>query len=149
MRVIKNPAVELEPIAPVSNLRDTIGRANKATEAMVKVDINIYGSKSIAAATGELLSKDKLWLQEPDHARQGVRFDNPHFFPIKINGVQMETIQPVNQTVKDGASRAKLRNDQLRKMVEEIYKSVDNTRGLDRVEGGHRVASSLLRLVLC
>lgn len=148
MGVLRNPAVELEPVALISNLRDTIRRAAKATEATVKVDINVYGWKSTATHTGDILSKDKLWLQASDHARPGVRFHNPHFFAIKISGEQEQTIQPVNQIVNDGASRAKLRNDQLRKMVEEIYKSVDNSRYLDMVDGGDRVASNLLKLVL-
>ncbi|KAI1422037.1 SNF2 family N-terminal domain-containing protein [Xylaria sp. FL1777] len=143
--LLAKPYVELEPIVPTSNLKETIGRAKKPAEAMVKVDINVYGPQRTAAEVGDALSGGKLWLQKSDHARQGVAYNNPHILPIKINGVQVQSVQPINQVANEGVSRKKHREEQLRKMVEEVYKSVDNARHLDMVEGGNRIARKLLK----
>ncbi|RYP79133.1 hypothetical protein DL771_000111 [Monosporascus sp. 5C6A] len=137
--------IEFEPIVPTSNLKETIGRAKKPAEAMVKVDINVYGPRCAAAEVGDKLSRGKLWLQKSDHARPGVAYDNPHFLPIKINGVQVQSVRSVNRVANEGAAGKKPREEQLRRMVEEVYKSVDNARHLDMVEGGDRVTRKLLK----
>jgi SWI/SNF-related matrix-associated actin-dependent regulator of chromatin subfamily A3 len=143
--LLAKPCVELEPLVLTSNLKQVIGRANKSADAMVKVDINAYGPRRTAADVGDALSDGKLWLQKSDHAKAGVFYDNPHFFPIRINGIQMQSIQPVNQRVDEGVARRKHRGEQLRNMVKEVYRSIDNTRHLDMVEGGERVARKLLK----
>ncbi|CZR69567.1 related to helicase-like transcription factor protein [Phialocephala subalpina] len=135
--------VEFEPIVPTPNLKETIGRAKEPAEA--KVDINVYGPRRAAAEVGDVLSRGKLWLQKSDYARCGVAYDNPHFLSIKINGVQVQSVQPVNRVANEGVARRKPREEQLRKMVEEVYKSVDNARHLDMVEGGNGVGQKLLR----
>jgi hypothetical protein len=140
--------VEFEPVVPTSNPKETIGRAKKPAtpaEAMVKVDLNVYGPRRAATEVGDALSRGKLWLQKSGHARREVVYDNPHFLPLKIDGIQMQAVQPVNQIVNDGLARKKDRNGRLRKMVEEVYKSLDNTRHLDMVEGGNRVTRKLLK----
>ncbi len=140
--------VEFEPIVLTSSPKETIGRAKKPAkpaEAMVKVDINVYGPRRAATEVGDVLSRGKLWLQKSGHARREVVYDNPHFLPLKINGIRMQAVQPVNQMVNDGVAKKKYRKERLRKMVEEVYKSLDNTRHLDMVEGGNRVTRKLLK----
>ncbi|KAK4194237.1 putative DNA repair protein RAD5B [Triangularia verruculosa] len=85
--------VEFEPIVLTSNPNETIRRTKKPTkpaETMVKADINVYGPRQAAAEVGDALSRGKLWLQKSDHARREVVYDNPHFLPLKINGIQMQ-----------------------------------------------------------
>ncbi|RMZ91158.1 hypothetical protein DV736_g1622, partial [Chaetothyriales sp. CBS 134916] len=143
--LLAKPYVEFEPIVPTSNLSETIGRANKPAEAMIKVDINVYGPRRAATEVGDALSTGKLWLQKFSHARHGVVYDNPHFLALKIKAVQVQSIQSVNQVAVEGLGSKKHREEQLRKMVEEVYKSLDNTRHLNMVEGGDRVARKLLK----
>jgi len=143
--LLAKSCVEFEPIMPTSNVKDTIGRVNKSAEAMVKVDINVYGRRWAATEVGDALSRGKLWLQKSGHARCGVVYDNPHFLPLKVNGVQVQSVQPVNQAANEGLGSKKHRETRLRKMVEEVYKSLDNTRHLDMVEGGNRVTRKLLK----
>ncbi|KAI0592763.1 SNF2 family N-terminal domain-containing protein [Biscogniauxia sp. FL1348] len=137
--------VEFEPIVLTYSLREAIRRAQKPSEALVKVDINVYGWRQAATQVGNTLSGGKLWLQKSSHARGGVAYDNPHFLHIKINGIQTQSFQPINQVHNEGVARKKHREEQLQKMVEEVYKSVDNTRHLDIVEGGNRVSRKLLK----
>ncbi|KAH8889022.1 hypothetical protein GQ53DRAFT_843116 [Thozetella sp. PMI_491] len=143
--LLSKPNVEFEPTRSIPNLRETIGNARKSAEAMVKVDINIYGPRRMANDVGEALSNGKLWLQKPDHARPGMPYNNPHFLPVKINGVAAQCVQPQVLIANEEASRKKSRDQQLRKMVEEVYKSMDNTRHLEMVEGGDLVAQKLLK----
>ena len=137
--------VELEPIVPTSDVKKTIKHAKKSAESMVKVDINVYGRRSAATEVGDVLSRGKLWLQKSGHARCGVVYDNPHVLPLKINGVQVQSVQSVNQVANKGPGNKEHREGQLRKMVKEVYKSIDNTRHLDMVEGGNKVAQKLLK----
>lgn len=143
--LLEKPGLEFEPIAVTSNLKETIGCATKPAEAMVKVDINVYGARRGAAEVGNALSQGKLWLQRSGHARRGVVYDNPHFLPLKINGVRVQSVQSVNQVANEGPASRKHQEDQLRKMVEEVYKSLDNTRHLNMVEGGNMVTRKLLK----
>lgn len=145
--LLAKPYVEFEPIMLTSN-----SKLFNPAEAMVKVDINVYGPRRVADEMGNALSRGKLWLQKSGHARREVAYDNPHFLPLKVHGIQMQSVQPVNQIVNDGLARKKHRKERLRKMVEEVYKSLDNTRHLDMVEGGSRVTRKLLKYscpVLC
>ncbi|EAQ87599.1 hypothetical protein CHGG_04218 [Chaetomium globosum CBS 148.51] len=138
--LLAKPYVEFEPITLTSNLK-----LAKPAEAIVKVDINVYGPRRAADEVGNALSRGKLWLQKSGHARREVAYDNPHFLPLKVHGIQMQAVQPVSQIVKDGLVKKKHREERMRKMVEEVYKSLDNTRHLDVVEGGNRITRKLLK----
>lgn len=137
--------IEFEPFISTSYLMDIIGRANKSSEAIMKVDINVYGPLHAAAELGDTLSRDKLWLQKSTYLRSGVSYDNPHFLRLEINGIQVQPVQPVTQAASEGITSRKGRQERLRKMVEEVYKSLDRTRHLDMVEGGDKVARKLLK----
>ncbi|CAG7555879.1 unnamed protein product [Fusarium equiseti] len=144
MPLITKPRVTVEPLALKVDLREIIHRANKSADARVKVDINIYGPRSISSSVGEALSNGKLWLQRSSHGRQGLEYDNPHFLSIALADGQSEMIQ--NEVVaNNNTNKKKTREEQLRKMVEDVYKKVENTRDLQLVEGGDRVTRQLLR----
>ncbi|KAM0263536.1 hypothetical protein ACHAQJ_001155 [Trichoderma viride] len=138
--------INFEPMGQACSLKDIIGRANKPSEAIAKVDINLYGPQWAAAEVGDTLSHGKLWLQKSSHMKRGVTYDNPHFLRLKINGVQMQSMQSVNQTSNEGPTCKKNREERLRKMVEEVYKSLDRSRDVDMVEGGDRVNKELLKI---
>ncbi|VUC29297.1 unnamed protein product [Clonostachys rosea] len=137
--------VTFEPIALKAALREVIGRAHKPADAMVKLDINVYGPRRESSRVSDALSRGKLWLQRPDHSREGTVYENPHFLKLKINGGRERTILPVERAVGNVAPRRNVREEQLRRLVEEVYQSVDNSRELERVDGGARVTQQLLR----
>ncbi|KAJ4122735.1 hypothetical protein NW768_010176 [Fusarium equiseti] len=144
MPLITRPRVTVEPLALKIDLREIIQRANKSADARVKVDINIYGPRSMSYSVGENLSNGKLWLQRSSHGRQGLDYDNPHYLSIAVADDQSEIIQ--NEVVaNNNSNKKKTREEQLRKMVEDVYKKVENTRDLQLVEGGDRVTRQLLR----
>ncbi|KAL7924430.1 SNF2 family N-terminal domain-containing protein [Trichoderma austrokoningii] len=137
--------INLEPISQASTLRDIIGRANKASEAVAKVDINLYGPRCAAKEVGDTLSHGKLWLQKSNHMKRGVIYDNPHFLQLEMNGVAIQPTQPVSQARNEGPTGKQKRQDRLQKMVEEVYKSIDRSRDLKTVDGGDRVTQELLK----
>ncbi|KAH8123686.1 hypothetical protein FP744_10005786 [Trichoderma asperellum] len=139
------PQVKFEPIGQASNLKGIIGRANKASEAIAKVDINLYGPQFAAKEVGDKLSHGKLWLQKSTHMKRGVTYDNPHFLRLEIGGVPIQCAQPVTQTRNEGPTGKKKREERLQKMVEEVYKTLDRSRDLDMVDGGDRVTQELLK----
>lgn len=137
--------IECEPMARKSDLVDIITRAHNSNDARAKIDINIYGPRQESSSVGDKLSAGKLWLQRPTEIRPGITYDNPHFLQIDIDESAAKPTMDLQQPGIKGASKATAREEQLRKMVEEVYKSVDNSRHLDMVEGGDRVTSKLLR----
>ncbi|KAF4452457.1 hypothetical protein F53441_4737 [Fusarium austroafricanum] len=143
--LITQPRVDIEPLALKLDLREVIHRANKSTDARVKVDINIYGLRSEALEVGRRLSNGKLWLQRSNHGRNNSIYDNPHFLSISVEEGESGETQNSQQAANGGQPKKKTKEDQLRRMVEEVYKTVENNRELEMVEGGERVTRQLLR----
>ncbi|KAM5349514.1 hypothetical protein ACJ41O_006019 [Fusarium nematophilum] len=141
--------VEFEPKAEKAGLRDVIERASKPAEAMVKVDVNVYGPRHEASQVGRILSEGKLWLQRSPHRRDGSVYENPHFLRIKIQDDETQPSQTIQQVAGNAPGKKRSKEEQrqqnLRKMVEEVYKSVDKTRDLKMVEGGRGVIQQLLK----
>ena len=140
--LLKDSSLEFEAVSPSLDLRETIGRAKKAADAMVKVDINIYGPRSAAASTGAVLSSNRQWLQKPDHARRGYAYDNPHFLAFP----GMEHIEEAAQrdVVSGGPGTKRPRGEQLRHLMSSVYGSLSRGRDLERVQGGNQVTRKLL-----
>lgn len=144
MPLLSMPNVNLEPIGQASNLKDIIGRANKAAEAIAKVDINLYGPRCTAKEVGDTLSRGKLWLQKSHHMKRDVIYDNPHFLRLELSGVSIQPTQPVSQSRNEGPAGKQRRQERLQKLVREVYNSIDRSRNLDKVNVGGLVTQELL-----
>jgi hypothetical protein len=94
---------------------------------------------------GKRLSDDKLWLQRSSHGRHGIAYENPHFLNISIQDIGAGEVQNTQLAPNDGVPKKMSKEDQLRKMVDEVYKTVENNREIEMVEGGDRVTRQLLR----
>lgn len=142
-KLLNQNQIEFEPIAPTIALRETIARAKKPVEAMVKVDINVYGPRNAAQEVGRKLSEGKLWLQKSDHARRGVHYENPHVLRIR-GGEDMpdEVVRDVNSGAP--AAGKQPREEKLRRMMIEVYDSIKNKRQLNRELGDNRLKNDLL-----
>jgi SWI/SNF-related matrix-associated actin-dependent regulator of chromatin subfamily A3 len=145
MPLLDKAHITLEPIGHTSNLKDVIGRASKAADAIAKVDINLYGPRWSAKEVGDTLSRGKLWLQKSNHMKGGVIYDNPHFLRLEIGGVAIQPVQLVSQARNEASTGKEKRQKRLEKMVEEVYKSLDRSRDLNMVDAGDRVTQELLK----
>ncbi|KAK1634848.1 SNF2 family domain-containing protein [Colletotrichum phormii] len=134
--------VEFEPIAPTRTLRETIGRAKKPVEAMVKVDINVYGPRRAAKSVGDKLTEGKLWLQKSDHARREHSYENPHV--LKIQGGEAMPEHTINEVNSGQPAGRQPREEKLRRMMIEVYDSIKNKRHFNRELGDKRLKNDLL-----
>ncbi|KAL2881818.1 hypothetical protein SGCOL_002975 [Colletotrichum sp. CLE4] len=134
--------VEFEPIAPTNTLRETIGRAKKPVEAMVKVDINVYGPRRAAKSVGDKLTEGKLWLQKSDHARREHSYENPHV--LKIQGGEAMPEHTINDVNSGQPAGRQPREEKLRRMMIEVYDSIKNKRHFNRELGDKRLKNDLL-----
>ncbi|ETS04710.1 hypothetical protein M419DRAFT_73008 [Trichoderma reesei RUT C-30] len=143
--LLDKPYLEFEPRATTSELLDIVARASKAADAIIQVEIYVYGPQRAATEVGDTLSDGKLWLQKPNYVRNGTVYDNPHFLQLRIGGVEPQLIQPLNHSAGDGLISRRNREERLRKMVEEVYRSLDRSRHLEAVAGGDGVTQKLLK----
>jgi SWI/SNF-related matrix-associated actin-dependent regulator of chromatin subfamily A3 len=147
-KLLSKPGVEFEPRGRTSKLKDDIGHAYNSATSVIKVDIDVYGPRSLASAVGDDLSDGKLWLQRPRHEQDDKSYENPHVFTIKIGGVRLDPVQIVQQRRQADFAKREQREDQLKKMVDEVYKRVNESRNLEMVEDVEGVSRDLLRCVI-
>ena len=139
--VIDLPSVELEALANLATLHETIARSTKASDATLRVNINLYGSKETWKKVGRQLSAGKIYLQHPDQQRPGSIYDNPHF--LVFPGMQ---VQKVNFKPQDLVENMLQGNEpaQFQKAVSDVYASLKRSSHLKREVGDTRLRTSLL-----
>lgn len=136
------PSVQLEALADLITLRDTLHRVTKASEANVRVNINVYGSKATQKDVGRLLSAGKVFLQHPDKRGRESKYDNPHV--ITFPGIQV----PDPNSGLEIISGHDVREDpaeQFQKAVSNVYASLKRSSHLQRLEGDRRLRTPLLK----
>ncbi|KAK3202497.1 hypothetical protein GRF29_161g1443260 [Pseudopithomyces chartarum] len=135
--------VDLEVFAPIRPIRETISRAVKEKEAVVRVNINLYGPRSAAKDIGLELSTQKIYLQRPDYVKPGLAYDNPHF--LKLGGIQ-PSFQGQDVELRD----EKLPESEVEKAeafqntINNIYSSLTRGQNLAGIEGDDRIKTKLL-----
>jgi SWI/SNF-related matrix-associated actin-dependent regulator of chromatin subfamily A3 len=136
-------ALDLEAVSRTLVLRETIARAKKPGDALVKVDINIYGPAASAGKVGQALSQQKWWLQRPGHHRRGMAYQNPHYLTFPdMEEIQAEAQREVGK--KAGPGGRPDRGQQIRHLTTALYGRLRGDRDLSRVQGSRRVRRQLL-----
>jgi hypothetical protein len=140
--VMDLPSVQLEALVDLASLRDTLHRVTKASEATIRVNINVYGPTATRKDVGRVLSAGKVYLQHPDHKRSESKYDNPHviaFLGIKAPGPDLG----LKTTSKDVVLGDRPENFQ--KAVSNVYSSLKRSSHLERLEGDTRIITPLLK----
>jgi SWI/SNF-related matrix-associated actin-dependent regulator of chromatin subfamily A3 len=132
--------LDFEVFAPVRAIRGTISRATKEKDAVVRVQINIYGPRKIAHEIGRELSLAKLYLQRPDYVREGVDYDNPHM--LKLKGIQDEL--PVTNANEEEIVVEKTIDEAMKDTIAEVFSSLTRDKSLQGLEGDERLRTRLL-----
>jgi SWI/SNF-related matrix-associated actin-dependent regulator of chromatin subfamily A3 len=141
--LVEHPSIQFEALAQIVTLRETIGRVAKASEAIARVNINVYGSPDDSKHVGRHLSTKKVYLQRPDQLRPGSVYDNPHF--LRVPGIQESTIYHKLEERSTGASRSGIDDiERFQKTVSDVYASLKRGSGLKRLEGDNRLKTRLL-----
>jgi SWI/SNF-related matrix-associated actin-dependent regulator of chromatin subfamily A3 len=141
--LVERPSIQFDALAHIITLRETIGRAKKASDAVARVNINVYGSPAARIDVGHHLSAKKVYLQRPDQQRPGSIYDNPHF--LKFPEMQIPSIDYKPEGKADGASLSDNDNpEQFRKAISDVYASLKRGSQLKRLEGDNRLRTRLL-----
>lgn len=132
--------LEFEVFVPTRNTREIIGKAERGQEAIVRVQINIYGPRASADSVGQELSQNKVYLQRPDYVREGADYDNPHVlkFPDDCEPVSIANVSVEEPTVGKPAAES------FQKIISNIYSSLTRNENLVGLEGHERLRTSLL-----
>jgi SWI/SNF-related matrix-associated actin-dependent regulator of chromatin subfamily A3 len=140
--IIDLPCVQLEAVANLATLRETIARATKASDATLRVNINVYGSRETRNDVACHLSAGKIYLQHPDQQRPGSTYDNPHL--LELPGMR---IQATDFKLPQIGSESVLLGDDAKvfgQAVSDVYASLKRGSHLKRLVGDSRLRTSLL-----
>src|SRR5277367_2475864 len=88
------PSVQLEALVDLVALRETMCRAIKASDATIRVNINVYGAREARKEVGDRLSKSKIYLQHPDQKRGASIYDNPHVLQLPGMEALSQSLKP-------------------------------------------------------
>ncbi|KAI4913383.1 hypothetical protein J4E85_010837 [Alternaria conjuncta] len=132
--------IDLEVFAPTVVIQETIGRATKDKEAVVRVQINVYGPSTAACDIGKELSQQKIYLQRPVYIRDGYRYENPHI--LTLPGFQGSTPEIPTITEEPLPDKAGLQT--LRSTLQNVYSSLTRDHNLHGLEGDERLNTDLL-----
>ncbi|KAI4702778.1 hypothetical protein J4E89_010312 [Alternaria sp. Ai002NY15] len=132
--------IDLEVFAPTVVIQETIGRATKDKEAVVRVQINVYGPLTAACDIGKELSQQKIYLQRPVYIRDGSRYENPHI--LTLPGFQSSTSEIPTITEEPLPDKVGLQT--LRSTLQNVYSSLTRDRNLHGLEGDERLNTDLL-----
>ncbi|KAF2261163.1 hypothetical protein CC78DRAFT_471061 [Lojkania enalia] len=140
---LSHTPIDFEVLAPVKPVRETISRAFKEKDAIVRVNVNVYGSAVHAGQIGRELSQCKLYLQKPDHMRKGYTYDNPHI--LKFPNFQSSSNDSIVQfEVGVGKKSEGNKVEIFKRTISEVYSSLTRGRKLVGLEGDERLKTPLL-----
>jgi SWI/SNF-related matrix-associated actin-dependent regulator of chromatin subfamily A3 len=133
-------SLDFEVFAPVRAIREVILRATKEKDAIVRVQISVYGPRRIAQDIGRELSQMKIYLQRPDYVREGADYDNPHVLKL----LQHDSSIPDVLTHAEETSSEKVADETLKKTIADVYSSLTRDKNLRGIEGDERLKTPLL-----
>jgi SWI/SNF-related matrix-associated actin-dependent regulator of chromatin subfamily A3 len=140
-KLVDQSKVDLDCLAPTNMLRETIEKASKAKDAVVRVDINVYGASSDRQEVGHFLSANKLYLQRPDQLRPGLEYDNPHI--LHFPDMAAETFEYAPEPCVNDNPTSKS-TEIFRQTISDVYSSLQRGRRLNCMEGDDRIKTDLL-----
>jgi len=140
--LIDQPALEFEALGSPQGAIDTIGRVTRANDAVVRVNINIYGPQKSCTEVGSQLTSQKLYLQRPDRLRPGTTYENPHY--LAFADMQISNIQNQFDVGTNRASRPDGDAEKFKETISNVYSSLTRGNNLNQVEGDHRLTTTLL-----
>lgn len=81
--------------------------------------INIYGPKESGKIVGKILSREKIFLQEPLHLEEYIEYDNPHIF----KGLTSHYVAPLDPNPSMSAPKevARARKTQVDFVLQDLH----------------------------
>ncbi|KAF2128363.1 hypothetical protein P153DRAFT_357729 [Dothidotthia symphoricarpi CBS 119687] len=132
--------LDFEVFAPVRAIRETISRTTKAKDAIVRVQINIYGPQVCSQGVGQELSQQKVYLQRPDYIRTGAIYDNPHV--LKLADFQLSNVQA--DWPAEGKITGEYVPETLKETMMDVYSLLTRSQCIKGLEGDKCLRTHLL-----
>lgn len=133
-------SLAFDVFAPIALLKEIIGTANKENNALVRVQITVYGPPSAAQGVGKEFSSHKLYLQRAEYIKEGTVYDNPHV--LKLAGFQYPTTHI--PTFIEEVQAEKATAEVLKSTITDLYSSLTRSHDLGGLEGDERLITPLL-----
>ncbi|RDW57005.1 hypothetical protein BP6252_13923 [Coleophoma cylindrospora] len=134
--------IRMEAIANLANVRSRIAKAEKASDAIVRIDINVFGPRDNATVVGKILSDSKIWLQKPDILQKGMDYENPQF--LELEGFEELEVDRQPLEMASGQKRLGMDDQRFEEAVEDVFNRLTRCDQLERVEKDQRVKTKLL-----
>ena len=138
--IANEPSIELDAVVNLQSLSDAIRRAQKQSDAAIRVDVNIYGPEASRDRVGKYLSDKGLFLQPPNEKRRGARYDNPHI--LQLDGLdESDTDGSDSDSVAASSNESSEQNEDFQETIAEVFNSLtrsDDLRGVRGSEGLNR-----------
>ncbi|KAL8376886.1 hypothetical protein RB595_007831 [Gaeumannomyces hyphopodioides] len=130
-----------------ADVHNVLQRAKRPAEAVLKVDINLYGPRSYAEKVGSVLSDAEIYLQYPDDGLglHGLECHNPHV--IEFPGLEYvprdstNGSDPANGTWEANTSEGQ---ENERRAILGAYESLTRHKNLERTKAGSGIRTQLL-----
>ncbi|UPX12309.1 uncharacterized protein EKO05_0002863 [Ascochyta rabiei] len=132
--------VDFEVFVPTRATREIMSRAMKGQDAVVRVQINVYGSGASADSVGQELSQNKVYLQRPDYIREGTTYENPHVLKFSDDCSTMK----IPNVGTDELSSSNAASETFQQVITNVYSSLTRHENLKGLEGHERLRTSLL-----
>nr|BAI44790.1 similar to helicase [Alternaria alternata] len=132
--------IDSEVFAPTRAIQETIGRATKEKEAVIRVQVNVYGPPAAANEIGRELSRQKIYLQRPAYVRDGSKYENPHM--LTLPGFVSSTAEAATSLEEREPEKPSLQT--IRSTIQEVYLSLTRDHSLRGLEGDKRLNTALL-----
>ncbi len=138
--LLQQSNLQFEAIGSIQAIRETIGRATKATDAVIRVNINVYGPRESYEEVGHHLSSQKLYLQRPDKLRTGSTYENPHVLsfpdmPASSYEYQFDAQSKRASKIDD--------TERFKDTISNVYSSLTRGVKLSKIRGDRRLKRTL------
>ncbi|KAF8241748.1 hypothetical protein K440DRAFT_641261 [Wilcoxina mikolae CBS 423.85] len=140
--LLNRSMMRIQAVAPLP-LVYSQSRQKEGSKATVEIFLNIFGSLEFAAAVGEYLSSNAVYLQHPKYPESGYCYKNPQIFSTRFDGIITETTStggvpapPEDSIVTSGITA-----------VLDLFNNVFKSAVVDEMSGGSRLKTDLMRQV--
>jgi SWI/SNF-related matrix-associated actin-dependent regulator of chromatin subfamily A3 len=139
--VAHNKGFECDAFVDMTILRDKISKSKTLKDAAIRADLYLYGLHEHADIIGHVLSREKVFLQKPDHPRQGLKYSNPHYLDLPGLDISSDSVSlPQEMTTKLDFDEGEALNSG----IAEVYASLQRGNRLDRNAGSCGLKTILL-----
>lgn len=140
--LVDQPSVEFEAVANLVLLDEAIHRAEKAADAAMRVNINVYGKASDRDKIGKELSDKGVFLQAPDHYRPGMKYDNPHI--LRFDGMDESNTDEESEIDNEvSLEPPSSQDEEFDETIADVFSSLRRGQGLNRLEGSNKLKVNL------